>query len=156
MIPNVKHNWNKLKQSAVNVLPSLLSSSFSSPGKCPSQAPFELDCCCCCCCCLLCTGCRTRCQTAETCESSMLCQKWSWIMWIINDILEVKLFPQWLQNSWIMWMVNFCRKWSCFHNDCKTAGIMWMVNVISEVKLFSQWLQNSRNMWIVILMSEMK
>ena len=72
-------------------LPSQLSFSSFSLEKCPSPAPFVLDCCCCCCCCLSCTGCTTRSQTAETCELSMLYQKWSWIIWIINDIL---------QNSW--------------------------------------------------------
>ena len=62
-----RSNHQTEKQTKFN-LPFLLSSSFSSQGKCPSPVPFALDCCCCYCCCLLCTDCMTHSQTAETCE----------------------------------------------------------------------------------------
>ena len=78
--------WKNIQQCTF--LPFLLSSSFSSPGKYPSPAPSELDCCCCCCCCLLCTDCRTRCQTAETCDSSMFYQNWLIVSTMIAKHIE--------------------------------------------------------------------
>ena len=88
MIPNAKHNWNKLKQNTFSAFFFFFfSGKMSISGSIRAWLLLLLL--------LLFVVYRLY----ETLPNS-------WNMWIINVMSEVKLFSQWWQNSWIMWMVS--------------------------------------------------